>query len=238
MPDTVRIGKAVIACLMGDAIRTPSAGDEEDKWFGEIFAQMREGCATYAAFVKSNTVRFVTFNFDSLIEDKLADRVRGTFNDAPSGDLETELAKAIPVIHVHGRLPEPPKLPICPLSGTASQDWIDWLQRAAPVVNVISDSLQGDALADARAAIDEAAIVCFLGFAYEQTNLQRLDVKETIRENKPDDPKHQWVFGSAFKIAPSRRFVIERRLKERIQLGNQNEKCRTFLENTPGLFRD
>src|SRR5437773_4470325 len=79
--NTVRVGRAVIAALMGQPIsESKNAARSDDDWWPHVFERMHQGAATGAAFLAGNSnVRFVTFNFDALIEEHLCRDVQPMF---------------------------------------------------------------------------------------------------------------------------------------------------------------
>lgn len=171
---TQSICKGLIAALLGDAVRRELQLNsiDGDDWVAEVAEQMLSGAESFDQFISRTQVSFVTFNFDSVVETKLAALVRGRF---PEGDFdEKRLFSAVPVIHVHGRLPAPPDHLARPVVSYELSDpqWTAWLPGAAQTVTVISDSV-GD-VAAARRAVTCAQTLCFLGFSFHSTNAERL----------------------------------------------------------------
>lgn len=171
---TQAICKALIASLLGDAVRRELRLEsvDGDDWLAEVAEQMLSGAESFDQFIERTHVKFVTFNFDSVIETKLTTLVRGRF---PEGDFdEVRLFSAVPVIHVHGRLPAPPDHLPSPVASYELSDpqWSAWLPGAAQAVTVISDSIED--VAEARTAVSDAQTLCFLGFSFHPTNAGRL----------------------------------------------------------------
>ena len=115
------IGHEVIAALMGEAVRgrhnwNPGNVDPDEDWIGYLVGRMRSGAAgDPEGFCLGNKIKFVTFNFDTVIEDTLASYLQ-SFYGSPG-------PAALPeVIHVHGTLPY--------LPGTVTQEWITKLPPA------------------------------------------------------------------------------------------------------------
>ena len=144
--DTMRIGKRVIAALMGDLVSKvrDKTTCEQDDWLGYVFERMREGAPTPEKFVEMNRVRFVTFNFDTLIESRFERFMYSTFGQTPSN--------LPPVIHVHGELPPVPENPWrLDELGRFNPSWVSWLSQAASKINVVLDDI--DEAADATLRI-------------------------------------------------------------------------------------
>ena len=111
-PDAVRIGKAVIAALMGQAIeQAPGHLDVHDDWLGYVIERMREGTATWQRFNEGNAnVRFITFNFDTVVEERLAKDIKRIHPSVSDHELIAALNRW--VVHLHGQLPIIPEKPL------------------------------------------------------------------------------------------------------------------------------
>lgn len=224
-PNTVYIGRAVIAALMREAMlmsRSHEAVTHQD-WLDYLLDRIVAGCAGPSQMRCGAT--FLTFHFDSVIEERVSDAIRRTFARHPNSEIADAL-RLIDVIHIHGRLPPIPQgsLAAQPIRGFDSA-WRDWLKAAVDTINIVHDSLEEATLAQAREVLSKSEIVCFLGFAYNPDNLSRLDVATTIK----DDTIRQHVFGSSFGLTPSERNWVEGRFKK-MQLAHQGAECRQVLE--------
>lgn len=123
---TMRVGRALIALLLGrhfTEVESPdSLGAEPTDWLGYIIKKMRSGAKDCEAFVEGNAeVRFVTFNFDSIIEDRFEKVIRNFYPDAAGTPAVSCIHRQI--IHVHGRLKPPPEQP---LPENIFSDWREW----------------------------------------------------------------------------------------------------------------
>ena len=116
---TMKVGRALIALLLGSHfpdVRSPdSLVTEQSDWLGYIIDKMQSGARDCQAFFQGNEeVRFVTFNFDSIIEDRLEKALRNLYRGTADAHLQN-VVNAIhrQIIHVHGQLTPPPS-PILP----------------------------------------------------------------------------------------------------------------------------
>src|SRR5207244_3760414 len=101
-PMKMKVGKAVIAVLMGYKLQTGivKPTDPED-WLAYVIEKMAAGAPTFAAFDRGNcNVRFVTFNFDTTLENQLCRAILSIYRE---GSFPSDR-----VIHVHGKLPAVP----------------------------------------------------------------------------------------------------------------------------------
>ncbi|MEX2182120.1 MAG: hypothetical protein WD771_08760 [Gemmatimonadaceae bacterium] len=114
-----------------------------------------------------NRLTIVTFNYDRSFEHYLCQVAHHSFN-ARGSELQ-ELVSCVPVHHVYGSL------------GSLTQRAYD-ARVDAVLVNVAAESLRvmnerietDPELTEAQAALEDAQRVLFLGFGYDELNLQRL----------------------------------------------------------------
>lgn len=226
---TMKVGKYVIAGLMAEELRLPIKIPRTGDWLGYVFAQMREGTDTAKDFAEQNkNVTFVTFNFDTIIEDRFRHDLSRTFKD-----WKDEIPR---VIHVHGTLASTPveemaRNVISPhFTPDFSPNWKEWLMEASASINIILDDIPDETLSSVRTAIRNASVVCFLGFAYATGNLARLGIPDTLKW-------HAKIFGSAYKVFPGHQHTIRERFHQDIQLGHQDHDCLNVLLHLP-IFQD
>jgi hypothetical protein len=238
LPEYMKIGRFVIAALMGEAMVAARRHQPEidEDWLAEVIEHMRAGCPTWLDFARSHeSLRFVTFNFDTIIEERLRRAVSALYRGAvPPVDVDSTLSR-FPVIHVHGQVPPPPTVPLVANDFRGLPDaWIRWVQQAASQLHVVQDEIDPSILAEARGALKQAKVVCFLGFAYASENLSRLDIPNTLgaRENGPLPV----AFGTAKHVPFGQRKWIESRFPK-IDLAIEPFGCRRTLREA-FVFRD
>ena len=233
--NTLAAGKLLIAALMADALELsrPAPGRESD-WLGYVIEKMRKGAPTWDAFVKGNhRVRFITFNFDTLIEERLGTAIRAIYRGHAIDD--NAILAAIPVIHVHGKLParrgslQPPGQ----ASGWPSKAATSWVTKASREINVVLDQIDPVTVNASLDAITQAAIVCFLGFAYDPDNLEHIGLPNAFGSMK----KIPEVFGSAFGLLPGECAGVHRQFLNKIELGGPGQGCREVLRAL-NIFRE
>ncbi|HVZ21746.1 MAG TPA: hypothetical protein VG871_11820 [Vicinamibacterales bacterium] len=226
-PEVVRTGKLLIAALLGIEIRE-SANREvapAEDWLGYIVDKMRKGARTPEDFISGNAgVRFVTFNFDSNIETRFERAVCAIYR-GNSIDLSA-LHRAIPIIHVHGVLPDLPDDFAVLASGAYTRDTIQWLEDSATRITVVSEALDDKARSAAVEAVISAKHLCFLGFAYDPDNLARIGLPRRLKGmgKKPAD-----IFGSAKGLRRGEQNIVKRYFHDVIQLADEDMGCRDAL---------
>lgn len=150
---TMRVGRALIAGVLGEIVLSkrliPSKSD--DDWLAYVIERMHRGAPTWEHFVGGNkNARFVTFNFDSIIEDRITAAVNQIYDDARASEAAIRFNRTN-VVHVHGQLPSIPQSPIeDQITGGVTQEWKRWLPEASGRINVVLDAIPDDALEAAR----------------------------------------------------------------------------------------
>ena len=237
---TMDVGRALIALLLARSlpdVKLPdSLGTKTMDWLGYIINKMCYSAQNCKEFIQGNTeVRFVTFNFDSIIEDRLEKAIRNLYRGNP----EIQLREAVDVIrnqviHVHGKLPS---LPQQPLPQRVSYEfrsgfmWVDWLKSAVSEIRVVMDAIDPDTLAATQQAVSRSNILCFLGFAYADENLAKLDPR--YNESKFVNRE---IYGTAFRMRLGEQKTVEQKLAG-ATLGGEKERCQELLRNQY-IFRD
>ena len=233
---TMEVGRALIALLLGNhfhEVRSPDAlGAETTDWLGYIINNMQSGAPNCDAFVQGNTeVRFVTFNFDSIIEDRLEKAIHNLYR----GTAETQLSEAVDaiqrqIIHVHGRLTPPPTRRLTFGALENPHDWVRWLRSARSEIRVVMDQIEPNTLANAQEAVKRSEILCFLGFAYASDNLQKLDLPKAYDCGVDGKPSARWIYGTAFGMRPGETAPVIKKMPI-AELGGETEGCFDFLRN-------
>ena len=128
-----------MAVLIGESLsKNPEGNSTEDDWLLHIVKKMLADTRDYGSFVSDNPqVKFVTFNFDTFIEDRLRRLIKASFPDEKSaGTLQP-----FPVLHIHGRVdpvPSHKSMKFDPHHGH-DDNWVDWVNVAAENINLTSD---------------------------------------------------------------------------------------------------
>ena len=160
-------------------------------------------------------VRFVTFNFDSIIEERLEKALRNLYRGAAEGNLRDAVSAVHgQVIHVHGKILPPPRVSFR-LDGVSYSEYSperkDWLSSAPSEIRVVMDQIEPDTLLTTRQAVLRSEILCFLGFAYASENLTRLDLPRAITRGV-DGTVIRHVFGTAFGMRQGEAASVKDRL--------------------------
>jgi hypothetical protein len=134
----------------------------------------------------------VTYNYDRSLDHYLWMKMRNS-----SQQTEEECwkkYKSIPIIHLHGELGV--YEPLNPKSlGYGSQVTVNTIRQAAAGIRIIHEVQADERFERAQDALNEAEVVCFLGFGYAAENMARLKWNE-----RNDTSKWKTVFGTVFNL--------------------------------------
>jgi hypothetical protein len=170
------IGKAAIARVLTEyeVDHHVSTNRPTEGWYHYLFNEMLTRTAD--RFL-DNRLTIVTFNFDRSFERALVLSLQANY--ALSEHDAAQLAQGIPVHHVHGQLGElwatddHTTRPYRPLPPDPVARRIE-LQKAARQIRIVHEEVEGSTLKAAQVALSKAEVICFLGFGYHATNVERL----------------------------------------------------------------
>ncbi len=149
----------------------------------------------------------------------------------PHSDVYQLILQSSPV-GLDGRLSPIPQMSTKPdVFGGYAPEWIGWVRNAAASINVTLDAIDALTLREARKAVAESTVLCFLGFSYNMENLDRLELP-TVLNRLQRTPE---IFGSAFGFRPGEQEKIRRLFLEKIQLGDGAKNCLDVLRDLPIL---
>jgi hypothetical protein len=163
------VGKISIACALLPREKEHLLFEQrEGNWYEYLFNKLN------ARFeeLSQNALAVITFNYDRSLEHYLLTALRNSY-----GKTQEECAEAvrsISLVHVYGQLGDLP-----PLTGRGIEyDSIvtpAMLREASKGIKIIRENLS-DALRFEKLhrVIREAERICFIGFGYDGTNLERL----------------------------------------------------------------
>jgi len=236
-PHLVQFGKLTLAALMGVELvrlreRERETKPKDDDWLRHLADCVAAGVSNakdFAEMVASN-LSFVTFNFDSIIEQQMAARIRERYAGDP--DLSKAL-RAVNVIHIHGALNAPPQAPLRGDRGAPgytavgiSGEWIEWTRAAAETIHLTHEEIERSLLAKVQDLIGQVEMLCFMGFRYESGNLAKLGLPARLKHSSS-----QHIAGTGYGLTPAERErVVEIFGDPTIRLGDKPCKCRAFLD--------
>jgi hypothetical protein len=168
----------------------------------------------------------ITFNYDRVFEYFLHYGLRSSYNLSVAEAVD--LGAVIPVIHVHGRLGAPiwedapdardfdPLLMASQVKAVAEQ------LRIVHEIGVPDDA----GFKHARAEIESAYRIVFLGFGYHHLNVERLQLHQPQGEG-PD------MFGCGYGLSAGEAMTVKNLLLGKFELGPAHWDCLEFLRQKP-----
>jgi hypothetical protein len=221
------VGKAAIACALipiEQASTAPLFSPGIFSWYDYLYHRLTDGKRDDFS---RNRLSIVTFNYDRSLEFFLFTTLKSRWRltDAECA----ELLKAVQIVHIYGPLGD-----LAELSGGRGLRYGAALDRSAvehavsrmQILHEAADN--ADAVIRARKLLLEADAICFLGFGYHPTNLERLGVK---------DLGNRSVMGTAYGLLGGEISSVLRAFGNRdsIDLGKPNENVLLFLRGRPIL---
>lgn len=229
----VRIGKIAILKFILQAELESSVKRNvefaEDDWFPVLFGKITEGvkCVEDLAL---NRVNFITFNYDRLLEHRLVSAVKHKFG--VSWEESYRAFENIQIIHVFGRLPD-----LFFENNNGYQygknillhqlvEHLDEIKTIHERSSINTSNISG--------LISGADSIYFLGFGYNEENLNLLNIKSNLC-------KETNIYGTAYRINETKINSIKHKIwSKRLQISpglllpdpifEPNLKCREFLE--------
>jgi hypothetical protein len=168
-PEFIELGKHAIAAVLLPAERAERVlhSEPSDHWYRYLAHRMD----TSWDRLTDNKVSFVTFNYDRSLELFLETTFINRYGKAENE--VRERLKAFPLIHVYGQL------------GSLDPDspsFVHYGDTSARAVKIAADGLriipegrdESPEFEAARALLDAAERICFLGFGFDEMNVKRL----------------------------------------------------------------
>ncbi len=221
-PNFLRIGKTAIKVTLM-RYEDPNAF-QDGNWYRTLSNRMQ--APSFPEFEK-NKLGVITYNYDRSLEYYLCDKLRSAYGKDKS-ECCAKISK-VPIVHLHGKMDDF-------LERTANGDPTPTYRRyetrfdcmaAMRSVNDIKiphENIQNEPqFVEAQKLLKEAEVVCFLGFGYDQRNIERL-------LNPPGILNGKKVFCSAFKLSLARVDQAKELLGQNAKWGSKDEDCFKFLE--------
>lgn len=220
------VGKAAIAAsLIPKEDPNHLLPQSELNWHEYLFNQLGARSEDFS----DNRLSVVTFNYDRSFEYYIYRSLKHTYGLELTEAME--LSKSIRVVHVHGNLGE------LALSDSGSGRVFepdlhpDKLRKAIAGIRIIPEiERSSEEFEIAKELIGSAEVVCFLGFGYLPTNVDRLGVGG-IAKRSPS--KRQVVFGTVFQEGEAKVGRVRSALGQDVRLGDFHDDCIRFLSNHP-----
>jgi hypothetical protein len=178
------VGKAAIAenLLRKESESVLDAAPPEQDWYRYILNSffLKKGPDHFKS--QAHQLTIITFNFDRSFERVLFGRLKAQFG--LTNDEARILATELHIHHVHGMLGQPSWLyPGVQNATNYGDDEREAVQAAAAGIKIVDDDIDQEQLAvleDAQVALAKADFVYFIGFGFDERNLSKLCIPESI----------------------------------------------------------
>lgn len=221
-PDFIEVGKACIASLLlpGENQAMPQMfGSEQSRrhWYEELLRRLN---APFNDFGQNKLV-VVTFNYDRSLEHFLMTALQNGHNKTPEECAEQLCS--IPILHVYGQLGTYPQLGEPDTTVTFGAAPVGAaLERAAAGIRVIHERMPSTpAIDQAVFALRDCKRICFLGFGYDLTNIDRLGLRHVCPGKK--------VSGSIFGMLEGQRARASGILGVDLSSAKPEDDCLDYL---------
>lgn len=192
----MNIGKMTIASYLLPLEKDERLRESGNNWYMYLYDRLK---ASFEKF-NENEVSFVTFNYDRSLEQFLFEALKSQFNKTPQEC--TEKIKNIPIIHLYGQLDFLPWQSENGIPYLYQRDSIVRLRNARDGIKLITEEREVEKSQEFKAAyklIEKAHRIYILGFGFDETNLDRLNVNLmkdktiTATAHALEKSKQRWV---------------------------------------------
>jgi hypothetical protein len=167
-------------------------------WYMYLYDRLK---CSFDDFDKNN-ISYITFNYDRSLEQFLFEAIRSRFGKSYSECAEK--MKNIPIVHLYGQLDPLPWQGKDGKEYSHKKDFTERLRTATKNIKLISnerDITKSDTFQKAYEHISKAERIFFLGFSFDETNLERLNV--SLMKNKK-------IYTSVMGLAPVKQDWVNR----------------------------
>lgn len=172
------LGKAAIAdvLLRAEIPKWLDNADVKRDWYRYLFSILVQRNPEHFR-AQARCLTIITFNFDRSFERALFSALRHSFEI--TAEQARSLAMELDIHHVHGRLGEPdwlyPDHPDGnPYGVHGDIALVAAVAKAVPKVKIVDDEIPSSMIEDLQVPIQKAAFVYFIGFGFDERNLERL----------------------------------------------------------------
>jgi hypothetical protein len=196
-PEFADVGKKIIATILLSIENETALGaiEHEDHWYRYLFNHITEEQWDRTNFTN---LSIITFNYDRSLEHYLLHALKNAYGKSEEETIQK--LETLKIIHVYGSLgPTLPKYGTgyFPYNGKLSPEKI---AAAANEIQVIPEGRNdSETLTNARNLLAHANTICFLGFGFDRTNIERLGGNKTC--SNPTKNSNITIYRKVFATA-------------------------------------
>jgi hypothetical protein len=213
------IGKVATACeLLSHEFRDALFGQNGSDWYEYFFNKLNTRFEEF----DQNHVSVITFNYDRTLEYYLATALENSYGKERR--VCFEMLNTIPIVHLYGQLGP---LPLEVANGAAFGAGLNprTVRAAADGIQIIHEGTVSERFEQAYQLLMSAELICFVGFGYDETNLNRL-----LKRSQNTLVK---IVGSALGVTPGETQVVRniflRHGYGQVSLDSQSGEALRFL---------
>ena len=222
-PHDREIGCAIIAASLLWREEKPN-NVKDHKWLETLFHALYPG---FEEGLENDKLTIITYNYDCSIEYFLYNGLNSTLGQ-PRAD---ETMRKIKIIHLHGRLA--PSQKATEAHTLSVQSIKDSIVPEKGIRIIHEQQPEMNQFVKARLALRDAKRICFLGFGYDEVNLERL----FLPKGNIGALASKEIFGSAFKRTHAENKNINNRFFDgRCHFGRTDWTIERFLRESGILF--
>lgn len=220
-PEYVEIGKLAIAdALISFENENKLFENNSQNWYSYLLSRLLTKFEDFT----NNKIAFITFNYDRSLEQFLCVALQNSYGK--SIQQVVSVIKKIPIIHVYGKIDD------LPWQNTEGNSYCNTrngivrdLRKAANMIEIIpedQDVSSNENFIKAYELLSWASKICFLGFGFHPTNMERLKINDYLRSKNAE--------GTAYKLEPSKKREIQRYTSNQITLREPDVDVLEFLK--------
>ena len=103
-PKYAELSKSLIAKIIGEQENKAMEKLFDASWLKYVWNKMIEGCLNIDDFFNSNKARFLTFNYDRMLEFFFSMSIMNFFNIEAGSEQSQRIFETIPIVHVFGKV--------------------------------------------------------------------------------------------------------------------------------------
>lgn len=240
----IDVGKIAIAKCILDAERgstlwidRSNKGNDIDlsalasTWIGRLFVAMQEGLRAEYAERFFDKAAFVVFNYDRCVEQYFLRALMRYFRF--SEERAAAIVNGAIILHPYGTLGYLPSLKSIPQAVEFGYESCSFVEIAKGI-RTYTEIADQDVIDQIRRTIAKAETICFLGFAYQQQNMDLITPK--------NGSSAKTVMGTAFEMSEFALGSVRSQLGPRLQLNGETVyldplKCGEFIRKFDRAFR-
>ncbi len=175
-------------------------------WYMYLYDRLK----TSFEHIDQNKISFITFNYDRSLEQFMFEAIRYGFGKSINEC--TDKLNNIPIVHLYGQLDPLPWQDQNGREYSQRKDVIKRLRSAPNNIKLISDErdiAKSNEFQKAYSIIKDAERIYFLGFSFDETNLERLSINLM---------KSKGVISTAIGLEPAKLRWVKRHFRDKYQV--------------------